>query len=249
MKISRWSLALVWLAGCFAPAWAKDLGTPERTIPREPAYQASPQYCLLVFGSEAQMRVWLVADGSVLYVDRNGNGDLTEPGERVLGQGDRFTVGAITERDGATRHTDLVVRFHDGKADISVKTRGKHLTRANHDGQGDLRFAARRQDAPIIHFNGQLTPYLGPRYPELKPQALVRGLPAEFKDGDDPWKKPNTLVFGLCTPGRGPGTTAWRLGLHHIPDRDIRLAAAIEFPSRRKGGEPVKAHTFIRPFQ
>jgi hypothetical protein len=40
------------------------------------------KYCLLVFGPNAKTRIWLVLDGDVLYVDRNGNGDLTEPDER-----------------------------------------------------------------------------------------------------------------------------------------------------------------------
>jgi hypothetical protein len=60
-----------------------DLATIDRTIPKEPAYQSEPRYCLLVFGPAARSRVWLVLDGDLLYVDRNGNGDLTEAGERV----------------------------------------------------------------------------------------------------------------------------------------------------------------------
>jgi RNA polymerase sigma factor (sigma-70 family) len=63
---------------------AKDAGAPDlakivRRIRKEPKYQSkSPRYCLLVFGPKAKDRVWLVMDGNTLYVDRNGNGDLTE---------------------------------------------------------------------------------------------------------------------------------------------------------------------------
>ncbi|MCX7702175.1 MAG: hypothetical protein N2039_14965 [Gemmataceae bacterium] len=59
--------------------------TPEfdRRIGKEPKYQGQPSYCLLVFDAEAKQRVWLVHDGESLYVDRNGNGDLTEAGEKV----------------------------------------------------------------------------------------------------------------------------------------------------------------------
>jgi hypothetical protein len=64
---------------------ALDLTTIDRTIGKEPVYESKePQYCLLVFGPEAKVRVWLVLDGDVLYVDRNGNGDLTDPGDRML---------------------------------------------------------------------------------------------------------------------------------------------------------------------
>jgi len=67
-----------------ASAEAVDLTKIERSIRKEPVYQSeNPQYCLLAFGPEAKVRVWLVVDGDVLYVDRNGNGDLTEPGERI----------------------------------------------------------------------------------------------------------------------------------------------------------------------
>lgn len=60
---------------------ATDLAKIDRTIAKEPAYRTkTPKYGLLVFGPEGKDRVWLVHDGDVLYVDRNGNGDLTEPG-------------------------------------------------------------------------------------------------------------------------------------------------------------------------
>src|SRR6516165_9403209 len=65
-------------------AQAADLAKIERKIAKEPAYQTkTPKYCLLVFGLEAKTRVWLVQDGDTLYVDRNGNGDLTAADNRV----------------------------------------------------------------------------------------------------------------------------------------------------------------------
>src|SRR5262245_45111521 len=61
-----------------------DLTKVDRAIVKEPKYQSQPRYALLVFGPKADRRAWLVMDGEdVLYVDRNGNGDLTEEGERV----------------------------------------------------------------------------------------------------------------------------------------------------------------------
>lgn len=64
-------------------AHAADLSKVDRTIKKEPVYQSKPKYCLLVFGPEAKQRIWLVLDGDTLYVDKNGNGDLTEDGERI----------------------------------------------------------------------------------------------------------------------------------------------------------------------
>jgi hypothetical protein len=42
----------------------------DRTLTIEPPYRSSPRHCLLVFGPEATMRVWLVQDGDMLYVVR-----------------------------------------------------------------------------------------------------------------------------------------------------------------------------------
>jgi hypothetical protein len=50
---------------------------------KEPKYQHEPKYALLVFGPKREQRIWLVLDGTTLYVDRNGNGDLTEPDKRL----------------------------------------------------------------------------------------------------------------------------------------------------------------------
>ena len=41
------------------------------------------KYGLLMFGPEGKDRVWIVLDGDTLYVDRNGNGDLTEANENI----------------------------------------------------------------------------------------------------------------------------------------------------------------------
>src|SRR5437763_16402292 len=60
-----------------APALAADLSVVDRTILKEPAYKGKPKYCLMAFGPEAKTRVWLVLDDENLYVDRNGDGELT----------------------------------------------------------------------------------------------------------------------------------------------------------------------------
>jgi hypothetical protein len=62
---------------------AVDLSKIERVITKEPVYAGQPLYALMVFGPEAAIRVWLVVDGETVYLDRNGNGDLTEADERV----------------------------------------------------------------------------------------------------------------------------------------------------------------------
>jgi hypothetical protein len=77
-------LAVFALLMVSAPSPAADLAAIDRAIAREPAYAGkSPRYALLVLGPGARDRFWLVKDGDTLYVDRNGNGDLTDSGEKI----------------------------------------------------------------------------------------------------------------------------------------------------------------------
>ena len=99
----RWLLALylaVLLCGCGGPEQStpkvSGAGQPNSLIaePREtsrfhrgwdlssplkgPRYEKEPRYALMVFGEKREQRVWMVLDGTALYVDCNANGDLTE---------------------------------------------------------------------------------------------------------------------------------------------------------------------------
>src|SRR5262245_52886843 len=99
---ARYVLIALVTAAAGWPAQAADLGSIKRVILKEPVYEGTPRYCLVVFGKDADTRIWLVQDGGILYVDRNGNGDLTEPEDKVTG----FTVDQIVERNG-TVHKNL----------------------------------------------------------------------------------------------------------------------------------------------
>jgi hypothetical protein len=94
-------VAILVVAGLAAAATAEDPPfTPvdydklPRTITREPEYVADPLYALFLFGPAGKTRMWAVLDKTrpdlayhdVLYLDRNSNGDLTEPGERLVGK-------------------------------------------------------------------------------------------------------------------------------------------------------------------
>src|SRR5262245_3812764 len=111
-------LGVAFLTLCALPAPGADLAKIERTVAKEPNYQGKPKYCLLVFGPEANFRVWLVLDGAVLYMDRNGNGDLTEPDKRVTAYyngnaGLGFKPGQLTAPDGKTKYKLAQLRKDD----------------------------------------------------------------------------------------------------------------------------------------
>src|SRR3990170_3211195 len=87
-----------------------DLEGFDRRAPREPSYTSErPLYGLLVFGPEAQARVWMILDRSnpdskpydVLYADLDADGDLTEPAERLIGRVEgndvRFRLPDLTD--------------------------------------------------------------------------------------------------------------------------------------------------------
>src|SRR5262249_34534057 len=138
----------------------------DRTIGKEPAYKSKPQYCLVVFGPEAKTRVWLVLDGDILYVDRNGNGDLTDKDERIVkndgmdGRNSYFNAGVITvKEDGGTFHLGIWINpDKEGRqsiAEIRVTPQGEKGLRQWTHGRIDLNPTAK--NAAVVHFGSPLT--------------------------------------------------------------------------------------------
>lgn len=98
-----------------------DYAKVERRIAKEPGYVAEPRYAMFVFDLAGSHRVWMVADKSqpaapyydVLHVDLDGDGDLTEAGERFTGKLDEKAAAAgmamaIRVGDIRVPGTDLV---------------------------------------------------------------------------------------------------------------------------------------------
>ena len=215
--------------------WGADLTKIDRTIAKEPAYKSKPKYCLLVFGPEAKTRVWLVLDDDALYVDRNGNGDLTEDGERMearkadwAGEGASriyqhfFEVADIADADGKTKIGTLRMLFW-GPARHAVH-QNKCLIDVGNQRAAYIRFAD-RSDAPILHFAGPLTFRLA------QPQHFVLNQeprPLNIKDSV------NWLQAQVGTPGLGTGETFVGFNGSHDDSRkkNLEAQADIDFPSK-----------------
>lgn len=234
MRVLSLCFGVVFLVLGGLPVRAADLSQIERVVAKEPKYQAKPTYCLLVFGPEAKFRVWLVLDGTVLYVDRNGNGDLTEPDERVpahyhKGQKFGFKPGGIATPDGKSKYDlEQVRRYEEGHLDMSLFCGDRGYVRAGFDGPGRLHFADRARDAPIIHVQGPLTlhrfePQPRSVSPNLKPEPLVPG-------------HVNQLAFSLGTPGLGSGTFA----KYPVEDR-LTATAELRFANGKTISVPLAA--------
>src|SRR5262245_58670936 len=219
MKLPCRPATLLTLLVAAQPALGVDLIKIDRTIAKEPAYQSkSPSYGLLVFGPQAKSRAWVVLDGDILYVDRNCNGDLTEAGERLVIKkpkrnkkpGTSSAVDSmhvvITDLGGAKHR--LTFRLTSTGVGIDAQCHGRQYVGSTY--RDDMVFAARPQDAPIVHLNGPLT--------------------LQLVDPPRQWSPGETvdLVVLFGTPGLGKGTFAYMI--QGFPSRPI---AEIQFPAKK----------------
>jgi hypothetical protein len=251
-------IALVYLLFYAVPLTGADLTQIDRKITREPTYRSKPKYCLLVFGPEARVRVWLVLDGDTLYVDRNGNGDLTEAGERLTGgKGDgtedgeyMFTLGDI--QDGTLIHKAFVqVRKLDFLAarDEHVKA----MLTKNPKAQGyailiEMEMPGRkgtgvggrvRQTAAFLDVNGVLQfadrPQEAPIIHFGGPwQVTLCGPPQTLTVGRE-----RDVVLGVGTPGLGAGSTAY-IDYGGVIPENLFPTVEITYPPKKPGEPPVR---------
>jgi hypothetical protein len=253
MRLLLFIATLPLVGGTAVSARATDLTKIERSINKEPAYQGKPRYCLLVFGPEAKRRVWLVLDGDVLYVDLNGNGDLTEKGERVAV---RELDGEITEPDRGIKHTGLrVTPQKDGGMVVSLMTEGKYCQRS-----GSVTFAARSREAPVLHFNGPvsvrfssaaLEPARGRVEIAEADEGRRRLLQQLGKEITLPGERPPNRAVSLCavlgTPGRGEGTFVTYKARDILGHSSERIVVEAAFPNRNTTAKPVPVQGFLEP--
>ena len=137
-------IAVALLAGA---ASAADLSKIDRKIAKEPTYaRGNVKYCLAVFGTDAGKRVWIVADGQSLYVDINGNGDLTDKGEKfkLSSEGAQQEVSLDKERN---------LRITADDDDFGLVHTGDGV----HTQYCWPKAAAKAAEASIVHFAGPLT--------------------------------------------------------------------------------------------
>ncbi|MSU80007.1 MAG: hypothetical protein EXS16_18195 [Gemmataceae bacterium] len=202
-----------------------NLAAIDRVILMEPTYVGKPRYALLVFGKDARTRIWIVRDDKSLYVDHNGNGDLTEPSERMDNQYGSFNIDQLVERNG-TVHRD--VYFHVASNDKFRIRLGQHRQgRTQYVGWGRMEmptFGDRPDNAPIIHFDGPLTlANYGPTY------TMPRG------DGTN---RSHKLRLLLGTPGIGAGTFA---SFSDVCSKQLgNLHADIEYPLAAESGKTFR---------
>jgi hypothetical protein len=147
---------------------APDLSKIDRRIVREPVYRAKHAlYGLYVFGPQAKTRVWAVLDKSgpdaadydILYFDRNADGDLTAPEERIQGKseagGMTFEIGTFTDPVTKQKHTGMSIRRRgggDGSVMLHMKWCDKVMVRGGYapDAGPYTQFATTPAAAPVL---------------------------------------------------------------------------------------------------
>lgn len=104
---------------------------PRANPPRPRGGWREPRRGFLL-GCDSPGKVWLALDGETLFVDRNGNGDLTEAGERFEPQDRRglpnsqggyrdwqYEIGDLEPAGDTTKHTRFkVVAYQLGDATV-----------------------------------------------------------------------------------------------------------------------------------
>jgi hypothetical protein len=209
---------------------ATPLQELDRTIRKEPEYQsAAVKYCLLVFGPEAKTRVWLALDGERLYVDRDADGDLTGPDERVTADPKwsrpergvfQFDAGDI--HDGPLTHKDLQIRIfqidylaesdeqvqaHLAR-DPSIRGYGIDLDVEMPGWQGNGLGGRVRQTVSLRDPEGLLqfgdSPQRAPVLHFRGPWQVTLYGPQTLRVGRE-----TDLILGVGTPGVGPGATVF----------------------------------------
>lgn len=213
------------------PAWAVDYDKIDRVIRKEPAYSGKPEYALLLFGPEARRRVWVVVDGELAYVDRNGDGDLTAPEEKFALTGNWQEV-EVSDPVGTTRYTITSLRVHRDGADPP-------FVMANVDVHGgleyqqycDARLGATTRDAAIAHFHGPLA--IGPRTISWKVPPET-----ELRTGN----KVHDIYAMIGTMSERHH--CWVVVVSHKAKEccfaeGVRPRVAVEFPSKDRGKPPI----------
>jgi RNA polymerase sigma factor (sigma-70 family) len=206
---------------------ARDLERLEAKyrLTKEPAYRAPVQYCLLLLGPGASTRMWLASDGVTMYVDRNGNGDLTDPGEAVPFREAGFAFFHAEKFPGgaANAHTDLhiAVRQRDWKNNKG----GYWSVRARVEGRYPMyafahKFPHKPENAPVIHLGGPLRMGLY----QLEGGSLQCGGQPEL----------NATI--VC---QYPGVEKAFVDVDRWTRKDIHPLAEVHLPARAPGIEPI----------
>ena len=195
-----------------------------RTIGKEPKYSHKPRYALIVLGTNADAKFWMVEDGESLYLDRNLNGDLTDDGPPIARTQSAdlcdYKCRELTPVKGP-KHTDFCLRrWNNGESGdsygLSLAVGGKVPMYAGWFGTF---WSSSPETVPIIQFGGPLVP-------------TTLGQNGVFILGS----KLDQLGIGFSNDGAGKGATSY-LSIDALP-KEVVPEVEIDWPVAR-GAAPI----------
>jgi len=181
-----------------------DFTKIERKLKSEPKYESTPKYALLVLGAEGRTRLWMALDvvvgNDVVYVDKDGDGNLGEEGERFAAtkrDHDRVIadIGRIEVGDEKTTLEDFKIytRLGGGERPVALlafKLNAKVKVFGGYGPNGGLtQWGDSLEKAPILHAN------------PWGPLSFFHAGPAEMPIGREA-----TVMFYVGTRGSGDST-------------------------------------------
>lgn len=258
MKLT--ALTSILCSALIAPTLAADSGLVdltkiERKLAKEPKYAHKPHYALIVFGPQAEHRSWMVMDGdNLLYIDWNGNGDLTDADDRVERDAEASDKINVAKGDGYSGMNIFPlgkIAGVDLKFSYWVRARGEIPKRefsrkimqerdandweigtlntsagSRFTAHGGVLLTATPADAQIVHVDGPLT--FSFKWKER--QKL------------QPWPFESTFDLHIGTPSLRPRNCTHDLFLSlsewEFP-RDVHPIARFTFPPKEAGAAPI----------
>jgi hypothetical protein len=223
-----------------------DFTKVDRTAKKLPKLSDEALYGIYLFGNDGETRVLAVLDKSaprleapdVLWLDKNANGDLTEPGERITGGepklqgiyagGRHFEIGAFRPPRGAAEHADWSLDWtKEAGVRFKMKWRGEKVTMG---GYGPRRedyagFSKSLETAPVF-VPGWDRPFQFERWLEM---PLLRGQDVDFK-----------VFVGNCGDRRGTFST---VDDKFVPIEDSPIATLLYVTA---DGKQAQARTVLK---
>jgi hypothetical protein len=204
---------------------------------REPRYKGKPSYGVLSFDADGKERIWMARDGDTLHVDRNGNGDLTDPGEAIVlnrkANLSAFSVGGV--KVAGKTHVEIRIEVTSEQTEkegprefysLSCEVARTDIKSRAPDGRvpfvtSKFAFSARPGNAPEVCFGGPL---------ELR----FMGGPPTLRPGRD---QELTLVAG--TRGKGSNLFAM-LAYEGVIPSGSNPVLELSYEPNRSGEKPIK---------
>jgi hypothetical protein len=214
--------------------------------------RSKPQYCWLVFGPQAQLRVLVRLDGKTVSLDRDGDGTFDGKGER-FDRLDECKDVLIKDSDGKTSYVitlvDLLPTVPPEKfVEVRVKIKGPLEFP-----QGCIiGMTNEPKGAPEAHFHGPLT--IGPASWKLeaingtKNLVLRSLLPASLQKTEKTkdlfagvgMNAENSFVCLNSRDDKNRTQSPFPEGVHPFVD--------VEFPPQRTGDPPIKKRYSLNKF-